>query len=160
MFIGFALIVLLVLGFMYKKYRIAPDIQFHQLSLTDLDKNVVNFQDYAGKNIFVTMWAPWCRDCLVEMPDLQYLKNQLTEDKFVFLAISGFDIVKEKAYADKMPYDFTYLHMRQKLKEIGIHALPTNYIVNSKGKIVYEKVGAEADWKSDETINKIRELVK
>ncbi|MGB0886453.1 MAG: peroxiredoxin family protein, partial [Chitinophagales bacterium] len=106
------------------------------------------------------MWAPWCRDCLVEMPDLQFVKNKLEKDNFVFLAISGFNLEKEKAYAEKMPFDFTYLHMSEKLKEIGVHAIPTNYIINSKGKIVYEKVGAEADWKSEETIEMVRELVK
>jgi hypothetical protein len=50
--------------------------------------------------------------------------------------------------------------MTEKLKEIGVHAIPTNYIINSKGKVVYEKVGAEANWRSQETISRIRDLVK
>lgn len=156
----FVLAIILVAGFIFKKYRVAPTIVFQQLTLTDLEKNKVDLQNFAGKNIFITMWAPWCRDCLVEMPDLQFVKNKLEKDNFVFLAISGFNLEKEKAYAEKMPFDFTYLHMSEKLKEIGVYAIPTNYIINSKGKIVYEKVGAEADWKSEETIEMVRELVK
>lgn len=153
--------VLILIGvWAYTKYRVAPKIEFAQLDLTDLEGNKMTLESFAGKNIFITMWAPWCRDCLVEMPALQYVKDKLKDDNFVFLAISDFNIEKEKAYANRTPYDFQYLHMKQTLKEIGIHAIPTNYILNSKGKIVYQKIGAEADWKSAETIEMIRNLVK
>ena len=53
-----------------------------------------------------------------------------------------------------------FLHMSQKLEEIDIYSIPTNYIINKKGKVVYEKVGAESDWRSKETIDKIIRLVK
>lgn len=150
----------LVVYSLYSKYRVAPNIEFFELDLTDLDGNKVDLQSYAGKNILITMWAPWCRDCRAEMPALQYVKDQLVDDNFVFLAISGYDIVKEKQFADQFPYDFDYLHMSQTLKDVGVHAIPTNYIINSKGKVVYEKVGAEPDWKSEETIEMVRDLVK
>lgn len=155
-----AILVFGVALFLYKRYRIAPSIEFKKLTLMDLDKNPVSLEDYEGKNVFITMWAPWCGDCLAEMPDLQFVKEQLVNDNFVFLAISGYDIQKEKIYANKTNFDFVYLHMTEKLKEIDVHAIPTNYIINSKGKVVYEKVGAEANWRSQETINRIRELVK
>lgn len=155
------LVIAVIVAFViYNKYRVAPNIEFQQLELTDLSGKSVNLQSYAGKNVFITMWAPWCRDCIEEMPALQYVKDKLVKDNFVFLAISGYDIQKEKVFADKFPYDFQYLHMTQKFDEIGIHAIPTNYIINTKGKIVYEKVGAEDNWTSEETIEMIRDLVK
>lgn len=144
----------------YKKYRTAPSIEFASLTLTDLEGNKTSLQNYAGKNIFIMMWAPWCKDCIVEMPALQYVKDQLEDDDFVFLAISGYDREKEKAFAEKFPYDFEYLHMEEKLQEIGIFAIPTNYIINKKGKVVYNKVGPEKDWLSKRTLQKIKNLVK
>ncbi|MFT4645510.1 MAG: thiol-disulfide isomerase/thioredoxin [Planctomycetota bacterium] len=160
LFISVVIIAIAISIFSYKKYRVPPTIQFEHLTLTDLEGNATSLQNYAGKNIFITMWAPWCIDCLKEMPALQYVKDQLRDENFVFLAISGYDIQKEKAFADKMPYDFDYLHMSQKLKDINIHTIPTNYIISEKGKVVYEKVGAEADWLSEKTINSMRHLVK
>ena len=158
--ISVVIIALVISLLTYKKYRIPPTIEFEKLTLTDLEGKPTKLQNYAGKNIFITMWAPWCADCIKEMPALQYVKDQLIEDDFVFLAISGYDIQKEKAFAYKFPYKFTYLHMSEKLKEINIHAIPTNYIINKKGKVVYEKVGAEDNWLSDETIERIKDLVK
>ena len=46
------------------------------------------------------------------------------------------------------------------LKEIDIYSIPTNYIINQKGKVVYEKVGAESNWRSQETMDKILSLVQ
>lgn len=145
--------------YFYSKYRIAPKIEFKELNLQNLEGEKVSLQDYAGKNIFITMWAPWCKDCLVEMPDLQNLKEKLNNDNFIILAISDFDIEKEKSYAEKFDYDFEYLHLNKSFKDLSIFAIPTNYIINTKGKVVYEKVGAEKDWQSKETIEKIRLLI-
>lgn len=146
--------------FFYKKYKVPPSIVFEKLTITDLEGNATSLQKYAGKNIFITMWAPWCRDCIVEMPALQFVKDKLKEDDFVFLAISDYDIQKEKAFAEKMPYNFDYLHLSEQFKDLKIYAIPTNYIINKKGVIVYQKVGAEANWLSEKTIQKIKDLVK
>lgn len=157
------ILALLILGsvfFFYNKYNVAPTIKFHELSLTDLDGKKVNLQDYAGTNIFITMWAPWCRDCLSEMPDLQFISKQLKKDNFIFLAISGYDIEKERNFALSRDYDFDFLHMNESLKFMGVHSIPTNYILNTEGKVVYEKVGAELNWRSKETLDMLRALVK
>jgi len=158
-------LLIIVFGFgiafyFYSKYRIAPKIEFKALSLQNLDGEKVNLQDYAGKNIFITMWAPWCKDCLAEMPDLQNLKEKLSDDNFIILAISDYDLEKEKQFAEKYDYDFEYLHLNNYFKDISIFAIPTNYIINSKGKLVYEKVGAEKDWRREETIEMVKNLVK
>ena len=146
--------------YLYTKYKVPPTIEFHELSLTDLNNNPVNLSEYAGKNIFISFWAPWCGDCINEMPDLQFVYNRLKDENFVFLAISGYDIAKEKRYVTKNNFDITFLHMTQKLKEIDIYSIPTNYIINQKGKVVYEKVGAESNWRSQETMDKILSLIK
>ena len=158
--LAFITTVIAIAIFSYKKYRIPPTIEFEELTLTDLDGQPTSLQAYAGKNIFITMWAPWCADCIKEMPALQFVKDQLKEEDFVFLAISGYDIKKEKAFANKFPYDFDYLHMSEKLAAINIHAIPTNYIINKKGKVVYKKVGAEKDWLSKKTLQRIKNLIQ
>ncbi|MGB1248880.1 MAG: peroxiredoxin family protein [Chitinophagales bacterium] len=157
--ISLLLVIAGVVVFMYSKYRVPPKVEFQQLTLVDLEGNSASLDDYAGKNIFITMWATWCKDCLVEMPDLQHVKEQLADENFVFLAISDYDIEKERAYATENDFDFTYLHMTESLKDIGIHAIPTNYIINQEGKVVYEKVGADL-WREDATIQMIKDLVK
>ena len=160
LFLTLVLTILLISFYSYKEYNIPPTIAFEKLTLTDLEGNPTSLQNYAGKNIFISMWAPWCRDCLEEMPALQFVKEQLIEEDFVFLAISDYDIKKEKQFSEKFPYEFDYLHLTEKFSAINIHAIPTNYIINKNGNIVYQKVGAEDNWLSYETIQKIKNLVK
>ena len=145
--------------FLYQKYRVPPKIDFVALNTTDLQGQPVDLNDYLGKNIFITMWAPWCIDCIAEMPSIQELSDNLKDEDFVFLAISGYDIQKELNFKNKNTYNFQYLHMDETLKDIGIHSIPTNYILNKKGEVVYEKVGSE-NWAEAAKIASVKALVK
>jgi len=144
---------------LYIKYRVAPDMRFAELKLSTLEGTPAKLSDYKGKAIFLNFWASWCGDCIKEMPSIEKAQQLLQNDNVVFLLVSDESAEKVKAFQERKPYDFNYLLSAQPFDELGIHAIPTTYLINKNGEVVYTKVGGE-DWSMPEMVERIRNLGK
>ncbi len=59
---------------------------------TDLDGNIVNLADYAGKDLILFFWAPWCPFCQREAPQVSEVAAELEGDPtFSIVGIGGRD---------------------------------------------------------------------
>ena len=65
------------------KYK-AKDGQ--EISLTNLQGEEVDLDDYIGKFVWLNFWGTWCKWCDVEMPDLD--KFDKDNDDLVVLAVN------------------------------------------------------------------------
>lgn len=64
--------------------RLAPDI-----TLPDLDGNMVRLSDYRGKTVILNFWTKSCEPCLQEMPSLSNLGKVLRDrDDIVLLTVT------------------------------------------------------------------------
>lgn len=126
---------------LYYKYRVAPSIAFPQLELTDWDGKPVSLNDVSGNNLFISFFATWCGPCVQEVPLLQNVRTQLAGNNFVFVLVSDESLPTLKRFAERSGTTIRILRSKQKLKDLGIHSVPTNYLLNKQGKIVLEKVG-------------------
>ncbi len=128
-----------------------------RIELVDLAGNVISLADFKGKTVFLNYWATWCRPCLAEMPDIDKAAKILSEEGFVFLAASDEDIEKIKKFVAKVDYSFKFVHSKTSVFDLDIAALPTTFVINKQGEVVYNEVGAR-DWASATELENLRKL--
>ena len=116
-------------------------------SLVDLDGNHSQLGDFDGEIMLINFWATWCPPCRAEMPSL----NKLYADygsKVQFLLVSNEDPDPIREFMDKKKYNFpVWLTLSAPPDIMKTKSIPTTFIVNKEGKIVYSKSGA-FDWNS------------
>ena len=134
-----------------------PENLVDRIHLEDLDGKEIALNDLKGKTIFLNYWATWCRPCLAEMPDIDKAAKILGEENFIFLAASDEEIDKIKKFTTKFSYSFQFVHSKTSVFDLDIMALPTTMVIDSKGEIVYNEVGAR-DWSNAKELETLRML--
>lgn len=66
-----------------KKGQPSPDFLF-----SDIDGKKVGLPDFAGKYVFIDVWATWCPPCRKEIPTLKELEHRFKGRNIVFVSIS------------------------------------------------------------------------
>ncbi|PWN07933.1 TlpA family protein disulfide reductase [Rhodohalobacter mucosus] len=99
---------------------------------------------YRGKVIFLNVWATWCPPCIAEMPSIQALYDNVSDnDDIVFLLVSvdeNFDIAQR--FMENRELSMPIVHFRGKAPgtyESGV--VPTTYVISKDGKLMMEKQG-------------------
>ena len=114
-------------------------------SLEDLDGNLLTKADLDGKVSLVNFWATWCGPCKIEMPWFVDFQRRYKDRGFTVLAVSldedGWEPVRE--FADEFNFNFPVVLGDDTLAEDfgGIWALPTTFIVDRSGTVLYRHTG-------------------
>ena len=140
----------------YKKYRVAPTIELFKQEVFDENDQKINLESYKGKKLIITYYASWCIDCLKEMKVLNEIKPTELNDVTV-IAITDESAEELISFKTKKQYPFTFLRLNKSFDKINIYTIPVTYIINTKGELVYEKVGA-INWKDASLLNHIKAL--
>lgn len=131
------------------------------LVLNDLQNNLINLQAMKGQVVLVNFWASWCPPCVHEMPSMQRLQNRFSAKGFTILGVNMAEDEKTVRHflSTKVEVQFPILFDRDgtALKNWGVFAFPTSYLIDKKGKIRYAIFGA-VDWEQDSIIKKINLL--
>lgn len=116
-------------------------------SLVDLNGNHASLGDFDGEVILINFWATWCPPCRAEMPSLEKLYADYGS-KVKFLMVSNEDPEPLEEYMGSKEYSFpVMLTLSAPPVPLKTRSIPTTFIVNKKGKIVFNKQGA-FDWNS------------
>ena len=67
----------------------------------DLEGNEVKFSDFAGKYVYIDVWATWCGPCIKEIPYLKQLEKDYHGRNIVFISYSIDS--KKQAWLDYVP---------------------------------------------------------
>ena len=127
--------------FLYKKYHVAPDLPIMQMDLFDETGQKTNLQAKKGKPMIVSYYASWCGDCRKEMKELNSIKDS---------ALAGVEIIcitdesneKLMSFKNAHNYPYSFYRINKRFSDIEIYAIPVTYFFNSRGEMVYNKVGA------------------
>jgi thiol-disulfide isomerase/thioredoxin len=103
-----------------------------------------------GKVYFVNFWATWCQPCLVEMPSIQNLRENLSDYPVEFILATQEDKTKLEKFLEKdrnKKYDSRMFFLFNDAS-ISQHfhggSIPRTYIVKN-GEIVFQHTGM-AKW--------------
>lgn len=148
------LIVALIGGSLYYKYRVPPAMSFDKLLLTDLNGKSIDISALKGKVVLLDFYKSWCGPCMGEMDDLGEL-SKIYSDDLIVLCISDEDIAVQSHVAKRFGgKEVWFYNTTISFEKLGIHTFPTNFILDKRGKVVYEKTAAE-DWLSEDMGKKI-----
>ena len=119
----------------------APALRFQ-----NLDEEMVDLKSLKGKTVIVNFWATWCPPCRREMRSLENL-YQSTKDKNVeILAVNiGEDIDTVFSFLGAIEPSPTFPMLFDSdavsMKVWSVKGLPTTYIINPDGNVVYKAIG-------------------
>jgi thiol-disulfide isomerase/thioredoxin len=156
----FVLLAGLVALYFYNKYKVAPGFDlFSSSEFVDVNgKSNKGIGDLKGKKIIVTFYASWCGDCLKEMKTLNELKSASLKDVEI-VAITDEPVAKFESFIQRKNYPFHFYRFTKTFAEMGVHSIPVNYLVNTKGETVYEKVGA-VNWENPEFVKQALRMME
>ena len=98
--------------------------------------------DLEGKIVFMNFWAPWCKPCIEEMPELHRLYERFKNNPNVLvLAVhtgwAGEPIEKVRAFVSSKGYTVPVIYdddgsLRRSFDSGGI---PRNYLIDGSGQV-------------------------
>lgn len=117
----------------------APDFK-----ILGLDEVQYQLSKYKGKVVLVHFWTDWCQSCRAEFPKIQAFYEDLKSDDFELLAINvGQPESSSQDFKESFDVTFPMLTDVNGITQdlYKIKAFPTNYFVDTEGKIIRKIVG-------------------
>ena len=117
--------------------EMAPDF-----TVTTFGGHTVKLEDLKGDVVVLNFWATWCAPCRRELPMLETAFEAYSKYGFQVLAVATEDSVpdsKLRPIAAQLKIPFVK-RLRGRYQMLG--AVPTNYVIDRSGRLVYAKSGA------------------
>lgn len=118
---------------------------------TSLTGESVSFREilsaHKGKQIVIDVWASWCRDCIVGLPELRALQADKTDAVYLFLSADR-DLDTWKRTIEKHEIQGEHYFMPKGTKGslgafVDIDWIPRYLVVDSNGRIeLFEAIEA------------------
>lgn len=121
---------------------IAPGKAAPNFSQRDTLYRMVSLKDFRGKYVLLDFWASWCAPCRAENPNLVKTFNRYKGKNFTILGIS-LDNNRSKWIEAINKDSLTWTHISDLkfwdnsiVKKYAIESVPSNILLDPKGKIV------------------------
>lgn len=117
------------------------------LELKSPDNKWVNLQDELGEKLTILdFWATWCKPCINAMPKVNAIYEQY---KTKGVNVIGINVDSPRNHAKVKPllsslkimYPVFFDNNEDLSSELNVSVLPTLYILNAKGELVYTHEG-------------------
>lgn len=135
------------------------DREVPEFELQDTNARIWTRDDLLGKPYIVNFWATWCPPCVEELPSLNSLWGKLENEGVGMLAINAdesLEVITE--FEKRINIEFpVLLGGSNSFGAWQARALPTTFVVNSHGQIVYTAVG-DREWDDEEFLTLMLEL--
>ncbi len=137
------------------KYNIFPEDRvkvgdtLNDFKLFNLKDEEIDTKKYRGSLLLIDFWASWCKPCIKEFPVLLEINQEFDENNFKVLGVS-IDEDKEKwikaLEQNKLIWENVIDGNSDRGKvanEFGIFTIPSNLLIDEKGKIIAKDISME-----------------
>jgi thiol-disulfide isomerase/thioredoxin len=121
-----------------------------------------DLDDYRGRPVIVNFWATWCPPCREELPSMNRAYERLRNNGVAMVAINvGEDEAQIFPFLADYPVEFPILLDRGGtiIDRWPVKGLPTTFIVDTQGNLVYRAIGARA-WDDANIVDRILKLTR
>ncbi|MDQ3682767.1 MAG: TlpA family protein disulfide reductase [Bacteroidota bacterium] len=132
--------------------------EIDMIRLTDLNGQSHPLKQYIGETIFINFWATWCKPCIQEMPSIKQMQNILQNENIIFLMASNESPEQIEEFINTRDYKFNFVRIENS-EEMNVQALPTTFIFNKKGDLVFSETGSR-EWNKKDNIDLILKIAK
>ncbi len=139
---------LVLLIFTLPSYAIDADDQAPSIPLKQLEGNIISkiteVNTYKGKLIYLDFWASWCGPCRQSFPFLNKIRNQYSSQGFEVIAVNvDTELADARKFLKNFPVDYPILLDPEGKMPIAydIRGLPTAFIIDRQGTVVYKHLG-------------------
>lgn len=132
-----------------------------QLSLTDSQQRHLDLRSLKDQVVLVNFWATWCPPCVEEIPSLNRLQDNYSNQQVKIVSVDYRESPKEiEAFLQQIPVDFPVLMDRDGLTSLAwrVFSFPSSFIVDRQGRIRYSANRA-LNWDSKEVVEVIDRLL-
>ncbi|UAY55522.1 TlpA family protein disulfide reductase [Arachidicoccus terrestris] len=138
-----------------------PRHQTPDLTVQDMQGNILTLSELKGKVVFINFWATWCPPCREEMPTIQKLRTHFKNHQnivFLMIDIDG-RLEASSKYLEKNGYDLPVYKAQGAIPSQFLgDAIPTTVILDKAGEVVARVEGAR-DYGTAEVFNEIEQLL-
>ena len=121
--------------------------------VVDMYGQKIRFADLRGKVVVLNLWATWCPPCRAEMPSLDNLWKAFQGNADIAV-ICASEEAAEDVRAHPVSRTVTmplYVFASETPKELDAPALPTTFIFDRAGRMIFEHAGM-AQWDAPEVV--------
>lgn len=114
------------------------DVQAPPFETVDLEGNTHRLSDHAGKVVLINIWATWCPPCRKEMPELDALYQERSEQGFMVFGVSTEDLATQRDFVEtKVSVSYPLLTPDGDLPEIyrTTARYPANFLIDRHGNL-------------------------
>jgi thiol-disulfide isomerase/thioredoxin len=129
-------------------------------TLLDLNDAPVDFSQYKGRTVFLTIWATWCPPCVAELPAIATLAEnpRLKEKDVAFVCVSTDEssAALRRFMRDKN-WPMTVLRATELPDVFLTEGIPATFLIAPDGRIAASEVGA-ARWDDPSVVEFLERL--
>ncbi len=108
-------------------------------TLTSMDgKPIPGLQKLQGDVVYVDFWASWCPPCVRSFPFMDQLEHEFKDQGLHVIGVNLDEkLADAETFLEKYPVDFDIAidPDKQCVKDFGVMAMPTSYLIDRKGVI-------------------------